>query len=117
MPMPLSLSIPHTSTRLTNKEKAIIIKSSQMEIDDNLPLASQTDETKEGKNPPTHMEEEPESIDLGDVDILALELACHQRLTTRFPSGKLTALKSHSFVHNKATHQEFKRVTTGMEKR
>ena len=56
-----------------------------MDIDDNLPSASQTDETKEHKNTPTHMEEEPERIDLGDVDILALELACHQKAYDKIP--------------------------------
>lgn len=80
-------SIPHASIRQPNLDKSIIIKYSQMDIDNNLPSPSYSQLVKYTSDTtmPTHMEEEPKSSDLGDLDILAVELDCHQKAFDKIP--------------------------------
>ena len=39
------------------------------------------------------MEEEPERIDLGDLDILGSETACHQKAYDKIPTQKIEILE------------------------
>ena len=64
-----------------------------MKIDGYPPSASQSNESRDDNNKPTYMEEEPESIDLGELEILALELSCHQRNYDKIPNRKIDSLE------------------------
>ena len=85
--------MPNVSPPLTNKDKAIVIENYQMEIYGYPSSSSQSNESKDDKNKPTYMEEELESIDLDDLEILALELACHQKDYDKIPNRKIDSLE------------------------
>ena len=71
-----------------------------MDIDGNLPSPSHSQLVKYTNDTtmPTHMEEELETIDLGDLDILALELACHRKAFDKIPLRQIESPKVALFI-------------------
>ena len=69
-----------------------------MEIDGTLALIPHQNTDKAKQNAPTHMDEEPNSIDMGDLDILALEAACHQREYNKIPPRQINSLEVVIFI-------------------
>lgn len=64
------------STSSVNPSIETVLKDTSMETDSALALSVHHQLSNEDQSQPIHMEEEPESIDLGDLDILGLEIAC-----------------------------------------
>ena len=87
----LALSPASTSSANPSNEKGHKVIS--MESDSDLALSVHQQPRKEDQAQPTHMEEEPESIDLGDLDILGLETACRQKDFSTIPPRQLESLE------------------------
>lgn len=65
-----------------------------MEIYEKTPQAAQEEVFKVEMNQPTHMEEEePESIDVGDLHIIAMEMACKNKEYDKIPPRQVESLE------------------------
>ena len=85
---------PSRSTPSLNKDLYLVIwQPNLMEIDgllqDNTPTSGSVPEESQS----SHMEEEPESIDIGDLDILGLEQACKQEAYDKIPHRQIDNLE------------------------
>jgi len=64
-----------------------------MEVDNEKTALKDTNENIEEINETQNMEEEPESIDIGDLDILGLEQACKTKSYDKIPERQLDNLE------------------------
>jgi len=71
----------------------LIWKSHGMEVDILQQETTFTTETIEERSEAQHMEEEPESIDIGDLDIFVLEQACRKKEFDKIPERQLENLE------------------------
>lgn len=76
-----------------NQASDTALKSSTMEIDPSLALSIHQRSDEEEQNKPIHMEEEPESVYLGGLDILKLEAACRQKEFSDIPPREIERLE------------------------
>lgn len=82
-----------TSTSSNNKDQDTVLQTTNMEVDAALALSTHQKLNKEEQNIPIQMDEEPESVDLGGLDILRLETACQYKEFSVIPPGKSNILK------------------------
>jgi len=64
-----------------------------MDVDNAQCTSKHATETTEERSEFQHMEEEPESIDIGDLDILGLEQACKTNNYDNIPERQLENLE------------------------
>lgn len=69
------------------------LQTTTMEIDASLAINNHQRSDEEEQHNPTHMEEEPESVDLGGLDILKLESACQQKDFSEIHSREIEKLE------------------------
>lgn len=69
------------------------LQTTTMEIDASLAISNHQRSDEEEQHNPTHMEEEPESVDLGGLDILKLESACRQKDFSEIHSREIEKLE------------------------
>lgn len=77
---------PHTQTKLP----AWTFQG--MEVDNPAPSSKAVEETAEDNQEPQLMEEDPENIDIGELDILGLEQACKSRKFDKIPDWQVDNL-------------------------
>lgn len=81
-----------------------------LEVDNSQPDLSRATETTEDISDTHHMEEEPESIDIGDLDILDLEQACKTKNYDKIPERQLENLE---VILSRAQRQKSVGIQTG----